>query len=150
MHRSIRAQRIQQGGIVLLPSGIKRAVCRSGGSHRRRPIWIKSNNFLNGNGPMSKTRSYATTRGAFRPNSNVWAFKWAFRALAEICGSRRDPIYETRNATRYAAPHLSSYAILVRAFFFAVFLSPRRNSIVARSPAFLVRRNAHFRSNRQP
>ena len=148
--RSIRAQRIQHGGVVLLPFGIKRSVCRSGGSCRRRPICIKSYSFLNGNGPMSKTRRYATTRGAFRPNSNVWASKRAFFALAEICGSCRYSIYETRNATRYAAPRLSSYAILACAFFFAVFLSPRRNSIFARSPAFLVRRNAHFRSNRQP
>ena len=34
--------------------------------------------------------------------------------------------------------------------FLCGFSFPRRNSIFARSPAFLVRRNAHFRSNRQP
>ena len=78
LRQSIRTQRIQHGGVVLFSSGIKRSVCRSGGSCRRRPICIKSYSFLNGNGPMSKTRRYATTRGAFRPNSNVWAFKLAF------------------------------------------------------------------------
>ena len=139
---------MQHGGVVLLPSGIKRAACMSGGSCRRCPIWIKSYSFLNGNGPMGKTRSYATTQGAFRPNSNVWASKRAFFTLAEIRGSCRYTFYEEQNATRYAASRPSSYAISARAFFFADFLSPHRNLIFDRSPAFLVRRNAHFRSNR--